>query len=70
MGKRKNKYKSLPHPRTGPAHANYTNNRNKMRNFRDTPGNNYYKNEGLNTLQYSIQKTIIEDGFKRVKVLL
>jgi len=50
--KRMNKYKSLPHKYAGPHHDNYENNRNKMRDFRDTPDNNYHKEEGLNTLIY------------------
>jgi predicted glycosyltransferase involved in capsule biosynthesis len=59
VDKRMNKYKSLPHRPAGPHHPNYENNRNKMRDFRDTPDNNYHKEEGLNTLKYD---TILVDN--------
>jgi len=70
VDKRMNKYRSLPHPRTGANHPNYNNNRTKMQQFRDTPNNNYYKEEGLNTLQYETVSVSILPLHIHLKVIL
>lgn len=68
--KRMNKYTALPHPPNGPHHAHWEKNHKKHSDFRDTPGNEYHKKEGLNTLQVEYTGLSENKNYIHVKVKL
>ena len=67
-----NKYTALPHPPNGPHHAHWEKNHKKHADFRDNPGNEYHKKEGLNTLQGKVEYTGLSENknYIHVKVKL
>lgn len=69
IGKRPNKYKSLPHPKNGPNHTDYQNNIKILKEF-NTIKPTYYKMDGLNSLEYTIIISKLEENYILLKVKL